>query len=103
MDKKLSFPDFKESVSDEIDKAKTNIGSYAGEKSYYRNVLNKKKTLEEKLEGVKSARDEADSEVQRETTRGIRPTKMKSGGSVSSASKRADGCAIKGKTKGKMV
>jgi hypothetical protein len=29
--------------------------------------------------------------------------KMKSGGKVSSASKRADGCAIKGKTKGKMV
>jgi hypothetical protein len=28
---------------------------------------------------------------------------MKSGGSVSSASKRADGCAIKGKTRGKMV
>ena len=29
--------------------------------------------------------------------------KMKSGGSVSSASKRADGCAIKGKTRGRMV
>jgi len=29
--------------------------------------------------------------------------KMASGGSVSSASKRADGCAIQGKTKGKMV
>jgi hypothetical protein len=28
---------------------------------------------------------------------------MKKGGKVSSASKRADGCAIKGKTKGKMV
>ena len=28
---------------------------------------------------------------------------MKEGGSVSSASKRADGCATKGKTKGKMV
>jgi hypothetical protein len=28
---------------------------------------------------------------------------MKKGGMVSSASKRADGCAIKGKTKGKMV
>jgi hypothetical protein len=28
---------------------------------------------------------------------------MKEGGSVSSASKRADGCAVKGKTKGKMV
>jgi hypothetical protein len=28
---------------------------------------------------------------------------MKAGGMVSSASKRADGCAVKGKTKGKMV
>lgn len=28
---------------------------------------------------------------------------MKTGGSVSSASKRADGCCIKGKTKGRMV
>jgi hypothetical protein len=28
---------------------------------------------------------------------------MKSGGSVSSASKRGDGCAIRGKTKGRMV
>jgi hypothetical protein len=28
---------------------------------------------------------------------------MKKGGSVSSASKRADGCAIRGKTRGKMV
>ena len=28
---------------------------------------------------------------------------MKKGGMVSSASKRADGCAIRGKTKGKMV
>jgi hypothetical protein len=28
---------------------------------------------------------------------------MKKGGSVSSASKRADGCAIKGKTRGRMV
>jgi hypothetical protein len=29
--------------------------------------------------------------------------KMKSGGKVSSASKRGDGCAIKGKTRGKIV
>jgi hypothetical protein len=28
---------------------------------------------------------------------------MKKGGKVSSASKRADGCAIKGKTRGKMM
>jgi len=31
------------------------------------------------------------------------PQGMKKGGKVSSASKRADGCAIKGKTKGRMV
>ena len=31
------------------------------------------------------------------------PNEYKKGGKVSSASKRADGCAIKGKTKGKMV
>ena len=31
------------------------------------------------------------------------PKTFKSGGKVSSASKRADGCAIKGKTKGRMV
>lgn len=37
---------------------------------------------------------------------GIKPDtdyEYKKGGSVSSASKRADGCAIKGKTKGKIV
>ena len=31
------------------------------------------------------------------------PYEMKAGGKVSSASKRADGCAIKGKTRGRMV
>ena len=38
------------------------------------------------------------------TTGGPKPApRMKKGGKVSSASKRADGCAVKGKTKGKMV
>jgi hypothetical protein len=32
-----------------------------------------------------------------------RPMEMKKGGMVSSASKRADGCAVRGKTKGRMV
>jgi hypothetical protein len=32
-----------------------------------------------------------------------KPTEMKKGGKVSSASKRADGCCVKGKTKGRMV
>jgi hypothetical protein len=31
------------------------------------------------------------------------PKKFAKGGSVGSASKRADGCAVKGKTKGKFV
>ena len=31
------------------------------------------------------------------------PLEMKSGGKVSSASKRADGCCVKGKTKGRIV
>jgi hypothetical protein len=31
------------------------------------------------------------------------PAQMKKGGMVSSASKRADGCAVKGKTKGRFV
>lgn len=31
------------------------------------------------------------------------PRAMKAGGKVSSASKRADGCCVKGKTKGRMV
>lgn len=35
--------------------------------------------------------------------RGGKVKKMAKGGSVSSASKRADGCATKGKTKGKFV
>lgn len=34
---------------------------------------------------------------------GKRLLKMKKGGSVSTASRRADGCAVKGKTKGRMV
>jgi hypothetical protein len=33
----------------------------------------------------------------------VKAKKMAKGGSVSSASKRADGCATKGKTKGKFV
>lgn len=43
---------------------------------------------------------EAENEVKRE----MRGVKMAKGGTVkSSASKRADGCAVKGKTRGRMV
>jgi hypothetical protein len=38
-----------------------------------------------------------------EKKKGGKISSYKAGGSVSSASKRADGCAVKGKTRGKMV
>ena len=95
--------------------AKTPIGQAAAEKAHEaygkdkKNFpLNPKKDLENALQ----ARDEADAEVSRESNRGIKPenrkkggkiSSYKTGGSVSSASKRADGCATKGKTKGRMV
>jgi hypothetical protein len=82
---------------------------------------------QETMDKITAARDEADNEVKRES-RGIpKPANFdamqesiqsakdakdrkkisdmgyKKGGSVSSASKRADGCCIKGKTRGKIV
>lgn len=47
------------------------------------------------------AQDAAEQEKAREHTRGVKG--MKKGGTVSSASKRADGIATKGKTKGRFV
>jgi len=48
--------------------------------------------------------EEQMSELTREVSRfGSKPGGMKKGGVVSSASKRADGIAIKGKTRGRMV
>jgi hypothetical protein len=49
------------------------------------------------------AGDEAYDEVRRETRGAVPKNPFKSGGAVSSASKRADGCAVKGKTRGRMV
>jgi hypothetical protein len=48
--------------------------------------------------------EEAKRDVEDEKTRAkIKALGFASGGKVSSASKRADGCAIKGKTKGTMI
>jgi len=51
--------------------------------------------LEAEVAAGKKTKQQAQMESQTPT--------MKKGGKVSSASKRADGCAIKGKTKGRMV
>jgi hypothetical protein len=41
--------------------------------------------------------------AQTQNAQGVQAPRMKAGGKVSSASKRADGCCVKGKTKGRMV
>ena len=51
----------------------------------------------------KTRSDEDIDELAREVARGKAKKNMKSGGKVSSASSRADGCAVRGKTKGRMV
>jgi hypothetical protein len=52
----------------------------------------------------REAKDELVMEKARKVKEKIKSVlPFKKGGSVSSASKRADGCAIKGKTKGRMV
>lgn len=53
------------------------------------------KALEAEVAAGKKTQQQAEMEA--------KGTGMKKGGKVSSASKRADGCAIKGKTKGRMV
>ena len=63
--------------------------SYQGKRDTYENTL--------------KALQEADTDLMREEKKSSRAKGMKSGGSVSSASKRADGIAVKGKTRGKMV
>ena len=57
------------------------------------------KADEKAIEAVQRAGQESDYEYQRETNRG-RKSSMAAGGSVSA---RADGCAQRGKTKGRMV
>ena len=81
----------------------TSISGYRG-----RRPPNEKQTLSDKLseiEGLKRYRQrlktETDPEIKRET-RGKVPN-MKKGGAVKSASKRADGCAQRGKTKGRYI
>jgi hypothetical protein len=49
------------------------------------------------------AEEELKNEEMQKQMRARRMLGMKKGGSVSSASKRADGCATKGKTKGRFV
>ena len=58
--------------------------------------------IQDRMQGRPGRSEDEMSELTREIARGM-GRGMKSGGKVSSASKRADGCAIKGKTRGRFV
>jgi hypothetical protein len=77
-------------VSDAVNKFVDNVTGDAGKAQEDRI-----KALEAEVAAGRKTKEQAQMEAQ--------GTGMKKGGKVSSASKRADGCAIKGKTKGKMV
>ena len=86
-------------VSDEYEEDGMVYGPTGGMDTTNQNIgpnfkANKSKSNVDFEKGINKAKAEA--------TAPIGP-KFKSGGKVSSASKRADGCAIKGKTKGRMV
>lgn len=85
--------------------SKDKFGANLGGRTAYRKQLDKDLDLEAYLEGIatKGKGSSAKGEI---TGGGVRVTKrFKKGGKVktSSASKRADGCAVKGKTRGKMI
>jgi hypothetical protein len=69
------------------------------------------KSLKDKIMGTKEQNEEAANRMRKMDEKNPDSAQakvnkalgMKKGGSVSSASKRADGCAVKGKTRGKMV
>jgi len=77
-------------VSDAVNKFVDNVTGDAGKAQEDRI-----KALEAEVAAGRKTKEQAQMEAQ--------GTGMKKGGKVSSASKRADGCAIKGKTKGRMV
>lgn len=71
------------------------FATVTGDSNLYRTKDGKSKYMGFSLPDAKA--EEYASELQRET-RG-----MKKGGAVKSASARADGCAVRGKTRGKIV
>ena len=93
---KLEFEEAKDTLGKTA--AGATLGS-AGAVAYdtYENPTQSGLGMRPEVAERKQKEREAKDEMKRET-RG-----MKNGGKVSSASKRADGCAVKGKTRGRMV
>jgi len=84
------------------------INKYFGKSpgaDFARGVVGSARSLGKAAKAVVSGRpkrtDEEMGELTREVSKGMK--NMKAGGKVSSASKRADGIAVKGKTRGRMI
>ena len=78
------------------------LGAGYADLQHTKSVSKKEREAKEeadKTEELKRKKETSGSDSETKAT----PITYKTGGKVSSASKRADGCAIKGKTKGKMV
>jgi len=74
------------------------------QKDYYaKNKADAKVKEDKALYELMGSRGDAARKGMEEGRMDAMGTAYKKGGSVSSASKRADGCAVKGKTKGKML
>jgi hypothetical protein len=86
---------------------KTGIESAAMEKAFkddYKKFGSVEKPEDDQRQqgSIQAAGRAARNEIKRET-KGMAPKAYAAGGKVSSASKRADGCCTKGKTRGKML
>ena len=80
------------------------VAGYAGLKSDERKSKEYQKEQENKKQKQYEDQDKQEGRrMQKGNSGGADSDGMKKGGSVSSASKRADGCAMRGKTKGRMV
>ena len=110
----IAYNQFKNSGTEGIDTEPDTISKLFGvtkDEPKYQAAREMKKALESERARInipKAMDDEADMQKRLEDAgmkKGgkVKAKKMASGGKVSSASKRADGCATKGKTKGRII
>tara|TARA_R110000868_G_scaffold18467_5_gene81152 strand:- start:4156 stop:4572 length:417 start_codon:yes stop_codon:yes gene_type:complete len=107
-DKNLN-PETAEKFRQDLEKAKAEIRKIS-EETKAKSESERPRTYTERLQDMgrlpKGGSGSAGSKIDLEKGMmgsGMPKPKLKAGGKVSSASKRADGCAVRGKTKGKMI
>ena len=99
----MSYPNYLGSVAKKIGSASIVPGVSDAVNNFVDNVTGDAgKAKDEKIKALE-AEVAAGKKTQQQAQMEAQSTNMRKGGKVSSASKRADGCAIKGKTKGRMI